>query len=197
MSDDPAEILVVCMGNICRSPFAEMLLREEAGRRLGGDAPVRVRSAGVRGLRGHPATTEMRAEAAERGLDLSHHRGAGVTTGMVADADLVLTMTEAQRDVLTRMAPAAASRTFTLKEFARLVEHVDAPADGAPRDRVRMVASRADEQRSRAPAAAAPEDVADPYGAARDVYRRTAEEISELVDRVAAHLFGQPPDDGQ
>lgn len=196
MSGDAAEILVVCMGNICRSPFAEVLLRHEAGRRLGDEDSVRVRSAGVRGLGGQPATAEMRAEATERGLDLSRHRGAGVTTGMVVDADLVLAMTEAQRDVLARMTPAAASRTFTLKELARLVEHVDAPAGGTARERVRTVAERANEQRPRV-AAPAPEDVADPYGASRGAYRRTAEEISGLVERVAPHLFGEAPADGQ
>lgn len=189
-TDDVAEILVVCLGNICRSPFGEVALQEEARRRYGDDAPVRVHSAGVRGLAGQPAPSEMRAEADDRGLDLSSHRGAGVHPTMIAEADLVLAMTESQRDALVRLAPSTAERIFTLKEFARLVGRVEPPTDVGITDRVREVTARAHAMRPRVGQPGSPEDVDDPYGAGRLTYRRIADEIEALVDDIAAALFG-------
>lgn len=189
-SDGTVEILVVCMGNICRSPFAEVILQEEARRRAGRETPVSVRSAGVRGLDGRPATAEMRDEAARLGLDLSDHRGAAVDAAAVSGADLILTMTESQRDALVRLAPGASERTFTLRELARLLRHVEPPEVDTVRERVAELTRRAHRARPRVPGPRDREDVPDPYGASREFYRDTADAISELVDAVAPRLFG-------
>jgi protein-tyrosine phosphatase len=84
-------VLVVCAGNICRSPTAEAVLRL-----LGADHPavaLEVRSRGVHdwnvGRRAHPAMTRI---AAERGYDLSRHTAAQVTADDLAWADDVLVM---------------------------------------------------------------------------------------------------------
>ncbi|MDJ0791482.1 MAG: hypothetical protein QNJ71_06270 [Acidimicrobiia bacterium] len=62
-------ILMVCSGNICRSPFAEEAARH---RFTGGD--ITVSSAGSIAVAGQPATALMREVAGEHGLDLSAHR---------------------------------------------------------------------------------------------------------------------------
>jgi protein-tyrosine phosphatase len=84
-------VLVVCAGNICRSPTAEAVMRL-----LGADHPtvnLEVRSRGTQnwnvGKRAHPAMTRI---AAERGYDLSGHTAAQVTTDDLAWADDVLVM---------------------------------------------------------------------------------------------------------
>jgi protein-tyrosine phosphatase len=84
-------VLVVCAGNICRSPTAEAVMRL-----LGEDHPtvdLEVRSRGTHdwnvGRRAHPAMTRI---AAERGYDLSGHTAAQVTTDDLAWADDVLVM---------------------------------------------------------------------------------------------------------
>src|SRR5512132_3206872 len=76
-------VLVVCAGNICRSPTAEAVMRL-----LGADHPathLEVRSRGTQdwnvGRRAHPAMTRI---AAERGYDLSGHTAAQVTTDDLA-----------------------------------------------------------------------------------------------------------------
>lgn len=203
MSDDTADILIVCTGNIARSPLAEVLLQEAARRRLGPQAPVWVHSVGVHGLDGRPAVDEMQQEAASRGTDLSRHRGARVRPDDVRDADLVITMTENHRRQLLGSVPAAEEHVFTLKELARLLSAVDEPPDDPPvAERVRTVAHRAHRARPRAPQAVGPEDVLDPYGGSRAGYREVAGEIDALVSEVADVLFGRGPrrsreDDGQ
>jgi protein-tyrosine phosphatase len=84
-------VLVVCAGNICRSPTAEAVLR-----RLGAEHPsvkLEVRSRGTHdwnsGRRAHPAMTRI---AAARGYDLSRHTAAQVTADDLAWADDVLVM---------------------------------------------------------------------------------------------------------
>lgn len=194
MTDHVADILIVCTGNIARSPLAEVLLQEEARRRLGPEAPVRVHSVGVHGLDGRPAVNEMQQEAASRGADLSRHRGARVRPDDVRDADLVITMTENHRRELLLSVPAAKERVFTLKELARLLsaaeEPEDPPDDGSVAERVRTLARRAHRARPRAPQAAGPEDVRDPYGGSRAGYQEVAAEIDGLVCEVAEALFG-------
>ncbi len=190
--DEVAELLVVCTGNIARSPLAMVMLDDEARRRLGPDAPVWVRSSGVHGLSGEPAVEASRDEAASRGLDLGHHRAAVTDADDVRRCDLVLTMTESQRAKVTRLVPAAGRFTFTLREFARLLAAVEEPTeDLSPRDRVRAIVDRAHRARPVAVRSDDAEDVVDPYGGPRDGYRTVARELDALVTRIAPRLFGR------
>lgn len=85
-------VLVVCTGNICRSPIAAALL----ARRLN-DAGKQVDSAGVAALIGAPAAPYAQEVMRERGYDLSDHRGRQLTAEMLAQADLVLALDETHR----------------------------------------------------------------------------------------------------
>lgn len=84
----PKTILVVCYGNICRSPFAAALLARELAAR---GAEMLVASAGFLG-HDHDVPPEGRAAAARRGLDLSTHRSRLVTPVLARAADLVVVM---------------------------------------------------------------------------------------------------------
>lgn len=86
----PAGILVVCRGNIYRSPFAAAALR----RALGAAGP-RVESGGFIGP-GRPAPPDALAAAARRGIDLTAHRSSLVTPARVRAAGLVVVMDVAQ-----------------------------------------------------------------------------------------------------
>ena len=79
-------VLVVCVGNICRSPMAEAMLRARLGRR----PRFEVSSAGVGALVGHPADPFAMELMRERGLDIAAHRARQVTPELVAAHDLVL-----------------------------------------------------------------------------------------------------------
>ena len=88
----------MCVGNICRSPFAAGLLTRDANGR-------EVRSAGFLES-GRPAPREAVSVAAERGVNLTPHRSTQVTAETVAWADLVIVMDERQAARIGAMAPA-------------------------------------------------------------------------------------------
>lgn len=115
-------VLVVCLGNICRSPTAEAAIREAAD---AAEVDLEVRSAGTGTWHlGEPPDARMRAAAAEVGLELS---GTAERVGSDAldDADLVLAMDAANLSDLRRLADRVGSSTPI-----RLFREFDPDADG-------------------------------------------------------------------
>jgi protein-tyrosine phosphatase len=182
-----AGILVVCTGNICRSPMAEAFLRRALEDRLGDRSP-RVRSAGVIGRPGVPAMEESVRAAAERGTDISKHVVTRLDARLIADADLIVTMAAEHRAEVVGAVPPAAAKTFTLKELVRLLER-SAPSEGS--FDVSEVVARAEElRRSGFSGNALDEDVVDPLGMPFESYRAVAWELDEWSERLAAALTG-------
>jgi len=92
-------VLVICHGNICRSPFAAAVLRR--GLAASGRADVRVDSAGFIGPGRAPPAAAQEAAAA-RGYDLASHASRLVAEGELPGYDLILVMDRRQRRRLTR-----------------------------------------------------------------------------------------------
>jgi protein-tyrosine-phosphatase len=182
-----SHVLVICTGNICRSPMAEGFLRSVLQRRFGAEAPT-VASAGTQGWEGSPAQLESIVAAREREVDIEDHVARLLAPSMVERADLVLAMAGEHRDAVVRTSPDAGGRTFTLKELVRLAQALP-PAGPAASigDRV----AEADALR-RGGFAGNPrdEDVADPLGQGQDTYRAIAWELDELIHRLDVALFG-------
>lgn len=86
----PFSVLMVCTGNICRSPMAEGLLRHHLPEFL--KDQVSVSSAGTYGLHGNFAEPFAVRASAFHGADISDHRARMLDAKMVKDADLVLVM---------------------------------------------------------------------------------------------------------
>lgn len=103
-------ILTVCVGNICRSPVAEALLKE----RLPGR---KVWSAGLHALVGQPADATASEVAREHGLNLSAHRAQQVAGWMCSHADLVLVMEAGHQQELEDLYPMARGKIHRLGEF--------------------------------------------------------------------------------
>jgi protein-tyrosine phosphatase len=121
-------VLFVCLGNICRSPTAEAVLRALAAR----EAPelgLEVDSAGTAGYHvGEPPDPRTRQAAARRGYDLSTLRARIVEPRDFERFDLILAMDRENLQVLQRRAPAAAhERLHLLLEFAPRGEAEDVP----------------------------------------------------------------------
>lgn len=177
-------ILVVCSGNLCRSPLAQALLRRRLAERLGDAAPT-VRSAGTMAVDGAPATPEGVRVAAEHGLDTSGHAATRLEPGLLREPELVLAMAAEHRDRVAGMDPDAANRTFTLKELVRLLEELPPAAGETLGDRV----AAANERRG-AGSHHRDDDVADPIGYPIETYRAVAWELSDWTDRLVNGLFG-------
>jgi protein-tyrosine phosphatase len=121
-------------------------------------------------------------------VDTSAFRAHQLTQDDALGADLVLTMTRAQRAVVVSLAPAALRRTFTLREFADLVGLcvTERPAPGgSAADRLAHLTAVAPRARSRRSAGVA-DDIDDPYGKDAAAHRRAVAEIADAVTRIAA-----------
>ena len=108
-------VLFVCTANICRSPSAEALAR------AAGPADVHFGSAGTHARDGEPISPEM-VRALPADLDTSGFRSRRLTTAMLDDADLVLTMEVAHRTFILDDHPALFRKVFTLGQVAKAVE---------------------------------------------------------------------------
>ncbi|MEM9883773.1 MAG: Sua5/YciO/YrdC/YwlC family protein, partial [Planctomycetota bacterium] len=93
--------LLVCTGNTCRSPMAEVIARDA----LRGKPEVHIGSAGVYAGEGQPASPEAVEAVRPLGLDLSAHRSRPLTADLIASADFVFTMTESHRRAVLAQAP--------------------------------------------------------------------------------------------
>ncbi|HEU4570208.1 MAG TPA: low molecular weight protein arginine phosphatase [Gemmatimonadales bacterium] len=95
------KILLICTGNTCRSPMAEVLLRREL--EAVGAKDVRVTSAGTGAWEGEPASEGSYLVALEHGLDLASHRARRATRGLIAESDLILVMARAHLERLAEL----------------------------------------------------------------------------------------------
>lgn len=160
-------ILFVCTGNICRSPLAERLI-VAFGAQFG-IADFTASSAGTRAVVAHPIHIEAARIIARLGGDPSKFGARQMTPKIVADADLILTMTRDHRDVVLRSAPRHLHKTFTLSEAARLVEEFNAQS----------VADLAAFRSQLALEEAA--DVVDPIGRRREIFEMVGMQIVDLL----------------
>jgi len=111
------KILVVCTGNLCRSPMAEVLLRARLTRSES-ERDWQVDSAGVWATDGRPASAHAVQEIAQRGHDLNDHRSRTITRELMAEANLVLAMTQNHVEALKAAFPKHAHKVHLFSEMA-------------------------------------------------------------------------------
>ncbi len=116
-NDQTVNILFVCIGNICRSPFAQGLFRKTVAQK--GANTLFAESAGLLALPGNPATSMAQRVAAEHGVDLSAHAAKSMSKELVKWSHLILVMEKSHKDNLVAHFPEAADKTMLIRHFAR------------------------------------------------------------------------------
>ncbi|NYH14680.1 low molecular weight protein-tyrosine-phosphatase [Paraburkholderia bryophila] len=106
-------VLMVCEGNVCRSPMAAALLTKALPQ-------VPVRSAGTRALAGHRAAPLAVELMDVQGIDLRPHVATALTSAQVRGAPLILAMTRAQCGLIERVFPFARGKVYRLGEHDQL-----------------------------------------------------------------------------
>lgn len=184
MAGSTFNVLMVCSGNICRSPIAEQLLRA----RTAGHSIV-VSSAGVIADPGAPMTEEAARVSRRYGGEPDGHRARLLTRAHLGDADLVLTATRAHRGTVVQLVPRMSRRAFTLSEFARLVSAVPEHEWGSFEDAAALVdAVRALRGFVPPPDEPDDDDIEDPYRKPVEVYETVGARLHDEVGVIADGL---------
>ncbi|WP_394186267.1 low molecular weight protein-tyrosine-phosphatase [Pseudoalteromonas tetraodonis] len=105
-------VLVVCAGNICRSPTAEYVLKQK----LEGKN-ISVSSAGLTALEGKPADATARQVALVNGVNMDAHQGRQLTSTLVAQNSVILVMEQRHINDLCARYPQARGKTFLLGKW--------------------------------------------------------------------------------
>jgi protein-tyrosine phosphatase len=186
-------VLIVCTGNIARSPIAVESLR----RRLK-EAPVVLTSAGTRVYGPRSVTSEARRVIEGLGGSADEHRSRPLLTQSVVRSHLVLTATREHRRAVLDLVPSKVRATFTLREFRRLSDGVSDEAlrtaveSAGPEQPERLTAALLALGRARphtVPADPLDDDVEDPLGRGDAAYDRVAAQMDGAAASVARVLL--------
>ena len=107
-------ILILCIGDICRSPVAEGLLKKKSAAI---DFPVQVVSAGLHAMVGAPADATAQSLMQAVAGDISAHRARQVNQAMILEADLIVTMDRAQQRQIESKFPTACGKVHRLGKW--------------------------------------------------------------------------------
>jgi protein-tyrosine phosphatase len=106
-----SRILMICVGNICRSPMAEGELAARLRKR---GVLATVESAGIAALVGKPADPMAQELMRKRGIDISAHRARQLTPEMIRAFELILVMEAEQQRAVESMLPGARGRVHRI-----------------------------------------------------------------------------------
>jgi len=114
---EPGHILIVCTGNICRSPMGAALLQHALAAQPEPLRSLKVASAGVASRTGEPASPNAVTAMKKAGIDLKGHFSRPLTQALLDEALVVLCMTESHRDMIELTADPVPPRLRLFREF--------------------------------------------------------------------------------
>jgi protein-tyrosine phosphatase len=178
-------ILTVCTGNICRSPYAELFLQDELNRIS--PESFTIRSAGSHALVGHQMDERSSMKLHDLGVASDGFVARQLNEDTARGNDLILALTDKHRQNIVAMSPRLLKRTYTVREFAAVLDQLAARPDSTlPRgnDTTTVVARWAALLKAAQLARHAARinldgklDVVDPYRQSDPVYDRMVDEL--------------------
>lgn len=111
-------VMMVCVGNICRSPMAEVLLQDMRPN-------IKVISSGIGALVGKPADPIAVQIMEEQGIDLSKHCAQQINTLLVSKMDLILTMEPVHLNYIQANYPSSRGKVYLIGKWDGDTEIVD------------------------------------------------------------------------
>jgi protein-tyrosine phosphatase len=180
-------VLVVCTGNICRSPLAAQYLAFSFPEV---SVTLDTVSAGVQPVLGGEIPAELVAAAQNRGHLLQAHTPQLLTKSLVDEADLILTAERFHRGEVLSLAPLASRRTFTLKQFERIsAAYVDDDEFVVGQGFTEFVDAVADFRAAvPAPQNGADDDLPDPFRKSVELYQASEDEIFRTISSILTSL---------
>jgi len=111
-----SSVLMVCVGNICRSPMAEALLID----RLSDSnySRINIASAGVGALVGHEADATAKELMTEKNIDVSMHRARQLNTELISEYDLILVMEKGHINAVHNIVPSSKGKVHLLGKWS-------------------------------------------------------------------------------
>jgi len=174
------EILVVCTGNICRSPVAAGLLNHRLR-----EKGFSVTSAGTHAVTGSPPAPEAISFARDLdGIDLPWS-AVQLTKHAAESADLILTMTLAHRSHVIQLSPRSVRRAYTMIEFARITTLLEA---GRTFETLADFAEACAPLRRRAHTQIPNTEIPDLYGGPPEGYTESFTTVARAAEEAAAAL---------
>lgn len=181
-------VLIVCTGNVCRSPYIERVLAHE----LAGTG-ITVSSAGTGALVGSPVDAQSASRIAGVGALADGFAARQITRDIVAEADLVISATRDHLSAVVPLHPRALRYSFALHDLGDLLAEVsEADIEAAPgANRVAKVAAAAIAKRGTVnPRLPEESGIIDPFRRDAPVFDQMVDEVSQSLPAVVSALKG-------
>ena len=184
-------ILVVCTGNVCRSPYMERTLQRIVDDAWGAGA-VEVHSAGTGALVGAPIDPGSETLLREKGVDTAGFVARQIAKEHASGSQLVLTATRAHRGPVASLHPRALRYTFAVGDFVHLaaaIPDAEMPTTDDAGEWLSQVTQLVAQRRGLvAPPQASDVDVVDPYRRGPAVFAQMDRELEALRPGLARAL---------
>lgn len=183
-------VLFVCVGNVCRSPLGERLLRSKL------PEGFEVSSAGMYALAGQPMSPRAAAQLEQYGGDPAGFEARQLDSSIALGSDLILVATAELRSQVLAEWPALLRRTFTVREFAALLDVVGPSTGPSSSSGTRGGSGTLDELRALVAEAQARRsevrgidyDIPDPFRQSDEAHELAARLMHDAVERIARGL---------